>query len=167
MPESKSATKARQFGCLPSDICMLWTWYCHQNGVFVADIGSHRSRSSLMQQHQHRCDQARHPSTQFGFLCREALPHAEPGKRPHRKTRRSVRGHWQFNHSLPPVEIPFALFGPIGNPAMGEKRFGYEGKLKINRKDFGVNWSKSLDNGGLVVGNEVEIEINAEAVAQQ
>ena len=35
--------------------------------------------------------------------------------------------------------------------------------FKINRKDFGVNWSKTLDTGGLVVGETVTIILEIEA----
>ncbi len=64
------------------------------------------------------------------------------------------------------VEIPFQYFGPIPNPMGGGKRLGAEGELTINRKDYGVNWSKTMDNGGLMVGNEVRIELSVEAVTQ-
>jgi polyisoprenoid-binding protein YceI len=33
----------------------------------------------------------------------------------------------------------------------------------VNRKDWGVNWSKTLDNGGVVVADEVEIDVHIEA----
>jgi polyisoprenoid-binding protein YceI len=35
---------------------------------------------------------------------------------------------------------------------------------KINRKDFGVSWSKNLDGGGLVVGDDVTIQLDLELV---
>jgi polyisoprenoid-binding protein YceI len=60
------------------------------------------------------------------------------------------------------VELPFQLNGPITNP-WGQVVMGIELDFKINRKDFGVNWSKTMDNGGLVVGDDVKIEINLEA----
>ena len=34
----------------------------------------------------------------------------------------------------------------------------------LNRKDYGISWNKTLDAGGLMIGEEVQIEINAEAV---
>ena len=37
---------------------------------------------------------------------------------------------------------------------------------KINRKDFGVNWNKNLDGGGLVVGDDVTIQLDLEFVKQ-
>lgn len=56
------------------------------------------------------------------------------------------------------VEIPFGIKGPITDP-WGNTRFGIEATLEINRQDYGVKWSRTLDNGGLVAGNIVEIEI--------
>ncbi|MFQ6114400.1 MAG: YceI family protein [bacterium] len=61
------------------------------------------------------------------------------------------------------VSFPFSLVGPVKDP-WGNDRFGAEANLKINRQDFGVSWSKVMDNGGLVVGNDVKIELNVEAV---
>jgi polyisoprenoid-binding protein YceI len=62
--------------------------------------------------------------------------------------------------------LPFSLTGPIAGP-MGNKRIGIEADVTINRQDFGVSWSKALDSGGLVVGNDVAISIVVEGVAEQ
>ena len=43
-------------------------------------------------------------------------------------------------------------------------RAGFVAETRINRHDFGVSWNGSLDRGGIVVGNEVEITIDAEAI---
>jgi len=48
---------------------------------------------------------------------------------------------------------------------MGGKRAGFSATAMINRKDFGLNWNRSLDQGGLLVGNEVTIELKIQAVA--
>ena len=61
------------------------------------------------------------------------------------------------------ISLPLKLKGPIKDP-WGNSRIGLEGKLKLNRKDYGLTYNKTLEAGGLVVGDEVEIEINAEAV---
>jgi len=45
---------------------------------------------------------------------------------------------------------------------MGTSKAGFTAKTTINRQDFGVSWSKSLDGGGLVVGDEVEISLELE-----
>lgn len=46
-------------------------------------------------------------------------------------------------------------------------RAGFLAETTINRLDFGVSWNSALDHGGLVVGNEVEITIDAEAIMER
>jgi polyisoprenoid-binding protein YceI len=45
-------------------------------------------------------------------------------------------------------------------------RAGFAATTTINRHDFGVSWNSTLDRGGVVVGNMVEITIDAEAILQ-
>ena len=61
------------------------------------------------------------------------------------------------------LSLPVKVKGPINDP-WGNLRIGLEGNTKISRKDFGLTYNKALETGGLVVGDEVEIQINAEAV---
>lgn len=61
------------------------------------------------------------------------------------------------------IEIPFKILGKIKDP-WGKERIGVEASLKLNRQDFGISWSKTLDNGGLIVSNEVQIELSAQFV---
>jgi polyisoprenoid-binding protein YceI len=49
----------------------------------------------------------------------------------------------------------------VKNP-FGGVTVGIEATAKINRKDFGLNWNKALEAGGVLVGNDVSIDINAE-----
>ncbi len=51
--------------------------------------------------------------------------------------------------------------GPIIDP-WGTKRIGLHAKTSINRLDYGLNWNKTLEAGGVLVGEEVEIVINIE-----
>jgi len=46
----------------------------------------------------------------------------------------------------------------------GLQRTGVSGSAKINRQDFGVAWNKSLDAGGVVVGDDVNITLDVEMV---
>jgi polyisoprenoid-binding protein YceI len=52
---------------------------------------------------------------------------------------------------------------PIKDP-WGNQRAAINATTKINRQDFGVKFNAKLDNGGLVVGDEVSITIDAEMV---
>ena len=43
-------------------------------------------------------------------------------------------------------------------------RAGFVASAHLNRKDFGVNWNAILDRGGVAVGDDVEITLDAEAI---
>lgn len=47
-------------------------------------------------------------------------------------------------------------------PFMKSVKAGFTAKTTLNRKDFGVSWSRALDGGGLVVSDEVEVSLNLE-----
>jgi polyisoprenoid-binding protein YceI len=46
----------------------------------------------------------------------------------------------------------------------GNTRAGFSGEGKLNRKDFGMVWNKTVDSGGLVVGDEVQIRLDIECI---
>ena len=46
----------------------------------------------------------------------------------------------------------------------GNTRAGFSAEGKLNRKDFGLVWNKTLDSGGLVVGDEVQIRLDIECI---
>ena len=45
-------------------------------------------------------------------------------------------------------------------------RVGFVGEARINRHDFQVSWNGQLENGGVVVGDEVFIKIDVEALSE-
>ncbi len=56
--------------------------------------------------------------------------------------------------------------GTVTDP-WGNTRAGFTIEGVVNRFDYGLEWSKTLDTGGLVVGEEVELEIEAELIQQK
>jgi polyisoprenoid-binding protein YceI len=52
---------------------------------------------------------------------------------------------------------------PVKDP-WGNQRVAVSATTKINRQDFGVKWNATMDGGGLVVGDDVAITIDAELV---
>ena len=46
-------------------------------------------------------------------------------------------------------------------------RAGFVAKTRINRHDFGVSWNDVVDKGGVVVGNTIDITIDAEAILER
>lgn len=61
------------------------------------------------------------------------------------------------------IQLQYTLRGPIKDPFGGQTKVGLEARGKINRKEFGVEWNKALETGGVVVGEEVELTIDMEA----
>jgi polyisoprenoid-binding protein YceI len=61
------------------------------------------------------------------------------------------------------LTLPVTVSGPVKDP-WGNSRIGLEARTKVNRKDYGMTYNKVLEAGGLMVGDEVQIDINAEAV---
>jgi polyisoprenoid-binding protein YceI len=45
-----------------------------------------------------------------------------------------------------------------------KQRAGFVATTCINRQDFGVSWNSALDRGGVVVGDDVYISVDAEAI---
>lgn len=63
-------------------------------------------------------------------------------------------------------EVEFEGAGPdvLGDPE--QPRIGFSASTKINRDDFGLTWNQALETGGWVVGKQVKIEMDVEAVRQ-
>ncbi len=61
------------------------------------------------------------------------------------------------------VTLTGSLNGVTKDP-WGNTRAGFTADGTVNRKDFGMVWNKTLDNGGLVVGDEVQIHLDIECI---
>lgn len=63
-------------------------------------------------------------------------------------------------------EVALDVEGPT--PAIkdpyGNVRIGISGSAKINRKDFGLVWNALVEGGGVMVGDEVKMSIEAELI---
>ena len=55
-------------------------------------------------------------------------------------------------------------FNGVAKDPRGNLRAGFNAEGKLNRKDFGMVWSKTLDGGGVVVGDEVLIKLDIECI---
>jgi polyisoprenoid-binding protein YceI len=63
-------------------------------------------------------------------------------------------------------KVTFAVEGPTppGKDPWGNTRIGLSATTKINRKDFGLTWNTALETGGILVGDDVTITLDVEAV---
>ncbi len=62
-----------------------------------------------------------------------------------------------------PVVFDVLYHGEGADP-WGNVRAGFRATLTIDRKDYGLNWNEVLETGGFLVGDEVEIRIDAEGI---
>jgi len=57
-------------------------------------------------------------------------------------------------------------FVGVNTDPWGNTKAGFEAKGTISRKDFGVEWNAPLETGGVLVADEVKIELNIQAALQ-
>jgi len=65
-----------------------------------------------------------------------------------------------------PVVFAVEYLGEAKDP-WGGTRAAFTASTKINRKDFGISWNKTLDNGGVLVKDEVAVDLNIEGTANK
>ncbi len=53
-------------------------------------------------------------------------------------------------------------FGGVAKDPWGNEKAGFELKGSVNRKDFGLNWNQALETGGVLVSENVELNIELE-----
>jgi len=80
-----------------------------------------------------------------------------------------VKDHYKVTGDLTmrgvtkPVVVDLEALGFADLGQMG-KRGGFHATAKINRQDWGVSWNRKLDNGGVLVSDEVAVDFPVEAV---
>jgi polyisoprenoid-binding protein YceI len=73
-----------------------------------------------------------------------------------------VKGDLTIHGITKPVVIDMDFFGSIKSP-FGETSMGFTAKAGLNREDFGLKWNEPMENGGFMVGKDVNMSINIEA----
>ncbi len=64
-----------------------------------------------------------------------------------------------------PIVLDVEYVGKTKSP-WGTTVAGFNGKTKFNRKDWGLVWNVALETGGLLVGEEITVEIELELIQQ-
>jgi polyisoprenoid-binding protein YceI len=62
-----------------------------------------------------------------------------------------------------PITIDFEYEGAATDP-FGNARIGFDGKVSISRKDYGITWNATLDTGGVLVSDKVDLEFEVSAI---
>ncbi len=74
----------------------------------------------------------------------------------------AITGNLTMKGVTKPVVLNVSgLTGEVKDPWGGVRR-GATAQAKINRKDFGLTWNKGLETGGVVVGDDVNLELEVE-----
>lgn len=75
----------------------------------------------------------------------------------------TVTGDLTMHGVTKSVDLAVEFTGAAKDP-WGNERAAFAAETKVNRKDFGLQWSKVLETGALVVGEEVVIAIEVEGI---
>jgi polyisoprenoid-binding protein YceI len=62
-----------------------------------------------------------------------------------------------------PITLDVEFEGETKDP-WGGQRLGFSASGKIDRREFGLTWNQALEAGGVVVGNDIKINLEVQAV---
>jgi polyisoprenoid-binding protein YceI len=74
-----------------------------------------------------------------------------------------VDGTFELRGILKPMSLEVSYLGVAKDP-WGNERAGFSTEATINRKEFGMIWNAALDNGGFILGDDVQVTIDLETV---
>jgi polyisoprenoid-binding protein YceI len=78
-----------------------------------------------------------------------------------------VTGDLTIHGTTRPVTLTVESLAPAVADPWGNTKRGAAARTKINRKDWGLQWNVGLEAGGVLVGEEVAIEIEVELVKRK
>ena len=74
-----------------------------------------------------------------------------------------VTGDLTIHGVTRPVTMDVEYLGQLNSP-FGDVRAGFAATTKINREDFGLTWNMALEAGGWLVGKDITINLEVEAI---
>ena len=80
-------------------------------------------------------------------------------------TKEKMTGNLSIHGITKKVTLDIDMGGTVEDP-WGNIRSGFVLNGKINRKDFGLNWNKAIEAGGVVVGDEIKLVIEVEGIEE-
>ncbi len=75
-----------------------------------------------------------------------------------------LTGDLTVNGVTKPVVLDVTFKGIVKDPFVGASHLGFSAKTTIDRTQFNMKFNKALETGGVMVGNDVDIELDGEAL---
>jgi polyisoprenoid-binding protein YceI len=94
-----------------------------------------------------------HPTIRFASTQVEAVG----------ETTYRVTGDLTIRDVTRPVSFDLEFTGAATDP-YGNQRIGFEGRVVVNRKDWGLTWNAALETGGILVSEKVTLEFEVSAI---
>ena len=82
------------------------------------------------------------------------------------KDKFTVEGSLTMHGVAKQVSLPVEFLG-FGKDPWGNDKAGFAVETVLNRKDYGLNWNKALDQGGFLLGDDVKVVISLEAAKKK
>ena len=79
------------------------------------------------------------------------------------KQRFKLTGDLTIRDVTKPITLDVEFEGETKDP-WGGQRVGFSASGKIDRREFGLTWNQALEAGGVVVGNDIKISLEVQAV---
>jgi len=79
------------------------------------------------------------------------------------KNKFKIMGDMTIHGVTKPATWEAQYLGAMNDPFGGPRRASYVAHTQIKRKDFGIVWNKALDAGGLMLGDDVDLNVQVEA----
>jgi len=77
-----------------------------------------------------------------------------------------VTGDLTIKDVTRPVTLELEYLGTVASP-FGDQRAGFSAHTEISRKDWGITFNMALEGGGVVVGDKIKLDIEAEAILEK
>jgi len=81
--------------------------------------------------------------------------------KPKSKTEFDVTGNLTMHGVTKQITLPVTFLG-FGKDPRGTEKGGFEIETTLNRKDYGIVWNRNIDEGGVLLGDDVKVTIDLE-----
>lgn len=79
------------------------------------------------------------------------------------KDRYTVKGDLTIRGATKEITLDVSFLGK-GKDPWGNDRLGFHAGVELDRREFGLTWNQALELGGVLVGEKVHVEIEAQLV---